>query len=167
MTARFLVTATLLTIPFAVFAQQVVAPDARMDESLNPLRRLGIDQFNAFVVAPLFDPARQLPLVSSAASIPALISDEPPPALHLIGIIHGAQDVAVIRSDDDGKTTMLSTGEHLGPWQVTVLPTIGMQLKNGARAYEYTLFATAGASPMPVVIPGTNSGVAASNLRTP
>lgn len=171
MTARFLVTASLLlTASSVVLAQQVDAPAAaRVDEQLNPVRRLAIDRLRAFVVAPLFDPARQLPPESSATSVPAPATPPqgPPPGLQLTGVIHGVQDIAVIRRGDDGKTIMLSTGDHLGPWQVTVLPTIGMQLRNGAQAYEYTLFVTAGSSPVPVATSQTASDVAASNLRTP
>lgn len=123
--------------------------------SPNPLRALDKASLSAFVEQPLFDPARRLPPpVPFVAPLPQQVTAPTvePPALRLLGVIHGARDVAIIHRADSAKAEMLTTGDSVGPWRVTVLP-VGVRLTDGDRAYDYALFAKGGAAIGPVPAP--------------
>ena len=139
---------------YLAIALTTVAPTARAADpaapqaSLNPLRALDKQDLKAFVEAPLFDPARRLPAVFAPDVVPIAIpidTVEPPPNVHLLGIVHGAKDVALVRGADN-KTLMLSSGDLVGGWDVAVLPPNNIRLSKGRRAFDYAIFASNGAS---------------------
>lgn len=153
MTARrYLRTAFGLVVGLAFCAAP--GADAQSGDSLNPLKALDKATLKGFLEQPLFDPARRLPPVVSApavaAAAPVAAPPEPPPTLHLLGVIHGLRDIAIVHRDNDRKTVILHTGDRVGAWKVTVLPSAGVRLRNGDRAFDYALFAKPGAGVGPV-----------------
>ena len=120
--------------------------------SLNPLRSLDKGDLKAFVEAPLFDPARRLPAVFAPVAMPVMLPTdtiEPPPNVRLLGIVRGAKDVALVRGPDN-RTSMLSSGDRIGTWDVSVLPPNGIRLSKGRRAFDYAIFAANGTAGGPV-----------------
>ena len=91
-------------------------------------------------------------IVAPPPPSPVVTTEEPPPNLHLLGVIQGAHDIAIVRHGDDPKTETLSSGDHVGPWEVTVLPTVGIRLTSGTRAFDYALFAKVGAPTEPTAV---------------
>lgn len=119
--------------------------------SINPLRALDKASFKSFVERPLFDPARRLPPPFAAmVSQPAAAPPEPPPNVHLLGVIQGKIDLAIVGQDGNTKTQMLSSGDHIGDWQVTVLPSVGLRLRNAERVVDYGLFDKGNAMSQPI-----------------
>lgn len=154
-----------------VFAISPVAAQHGEAPSLNPLQVLDKATLKGFLEQPLFDPSRRLPPVARAAVVvvarSAPPSVEPPPVLHLLGVIHGQRDMAIVHRDNDEKTVVLHTGDLLGAWRVTVLPPVGVRLRDGDRAFDYALFGKTGASAGPVPV-ATDPGVEGSPaLLTP
>jgi hypothetical protein len=112
---------------------------------INPVRSIDQVQLKGFLERPLFDPSRQLPPVLAPVPIRAVESvvaapPQPPPVLHVTGIIEGKDTIAVVHRDNDSKTIMLSNGDRISDWSVMVLPSLGLQLRNGDRVVTYTLF---------------------------
>jgi hypothetical protein len=148
--------AILCVLP--AMATRVLAADG---SSPNPLRSLDKTRLKAFVEAPLFDPTRRLPppvaVLAAPPPPPVVTTEDPPPNLHLLGVIQGAHDIAIVRRGDDPKTETLSSGDHVGPWEVTVLPTVGIRLTSGTRAFDYALFTKAGAPTDPTAVSPTDT----------
>lgn len=111
-------------------------------ESLNPMATVPRASLDAFVEEPLFDPTRRLPppVVAPPYVPPPVVQapPEPPPALHLLGVVGGADAIAVVRTPD-GKTAYLRSGDRLGAWTVRVLP-MGLRIRSGDRLFDYGLF---------------------------
>lgn len=120
---------------------------------LNPMNSVDKTRLNHFVEEPLFDPARKLqPVVAPVVYEPPPPAPPPPPTppnLHLLGVIQGVRDVAIVRQDE-AKTLLLHSGDVIDGWKVEVLPT-GLRLHEGTRAFDFALFkAGSGASAGPV-----------------
>ena len=145
---RRCVLAVVLCVPAAVPSGAALAQDAKT-LSLNPMTSYPKAKLKSFVEAPLFDPSRRLPPapVAFQPMQPALAVEQPP-ALQLIGVIQGANAVAIVRNA--GKTDVLHTGDHLGGWTVEVLP-LGLRVRSGLRVYDYAMFKLRGqAGPLAV-----------------
>ena len=131
--------------------------------SPNPLALLSKSSLKAFVEKPLFDPARSLPVVPPLVVMTAPVNiqpPEPPPILHLLGVIEGENAIAIARGPDM-KTLMLHSGDHIGAWSVLVMPN-GLRLSNGGRVSEYGLFTNANGKgvtpgPMPALEPAAGA----------
>ncbi|MCW6508822.1 hypothetical protein [Lichenifustis flavocetrariae] len=133
-----------------------VVPPARaegdLNGSANPMRAISKDHLSGFRQRPLFNPARAEPPAPAAVPEPVAPASappppqEPPPPIHLVGIINGAQNLAIIRLETGGKTSVVSTGDRIGAWTVTVLPT-GLRLRNDQRNADFALFAHAAKPP--------------------
>jgi hypothetical protein len=130
--------------------------EATSDTSLNPLATtLEKAKLRSFLEAPLFDPSRRLPPVEAPIVAPPppppIVRVEPPPRVHLLGVIQGKPTVAFVKLGDDARTMTLQGGDHLSDWAVTILPA-SIRLRNGSRAFDYALFSKGGmaAGPVPV-----------------
>lgn len=114
--------------------------------SLNPLGALAKTSFTGFIEKPLFDPTRRLPppvpvvqeVVQVAVAPPP--PPENPPNLHLLGIIQGEHNIAVVHRGEDTKTEMFSDGDTIDGWEVVVPPGLGVQLRKGDRVVDLKLF---------------------------
>ena len=107
----------------------------------NPLASLDKGGLKDFVEKPLFDPSRSVPVVMPfVATAPPVytVPPEPPPSLHLLGVIEGENAMAIARGPDM-KTLMLHSGDRIGAWSVLVMPN-GIRLSNGDRTSDYGLF---------------------------
>ncbi len=118
---------------------------------INPMQSVEKAKLSAFVHRPLFSPARSLPATPAALVYtppPFVLPPPPPPNLQLVGVIEGMNTVAVVRRG--AATTLLHTGEHIGQWAVTILPT-GLRLTQGDRTVDYTLFNKGGGTSAPAL----------------
>jgi hypothetical protein len=109
----------------------------------NPLRNLKKEELAGFRERPLFNPARAAPhppeTTMVAPSDAAPPTQDAPPNVHLVGIVSGRQSFATVRQDDGGKTTVLTTGDRLGAWSVTVLPE-ELRLERDSQTVAINLF---------------------------
>ena len=133
---------------------------------VNPMQGVDKTTLKAFVQRPLFSPDRALPAPPAAlvyAPQPFVVPPPQPPSLQLVGVIEGTNAIAIVRNG--GTTSMLHTGERVGQWRVTILPT-GLRLTQGDRTVDYTLFNKGGGTSAPAFVLG---GPAASvqPMRTP
>lgn len=129
---------------------RVAAQDAK---SLNPVKGVEKASLRSFLQRPLFDPSRRAPVpVPRLVEVRASVVEEPPPSIHLLGVIRGIRDMAVVRRSGEKKTAILRSGDYVGKWIVTVVPPIGVRLRCGDRAFEYTLFASLKSGPAPVAL---------------
>ena len=152
-------------VAICVLAIGLPARAAEPEAPLNPLHSLDKSDLKAFVEQPLFDPARRLPAIFAPVGIPMPTNAiEPPPNVRLLGLVHGATDVALVRGLDN-KTSMVSTGDLLGGWTVAVMPPNGLRLTKGHRAYEYTIFAAMG-GPMAVTADPPAESIEERDLNT-
>jgi hypothetical protein len=128
---------------------------------LNPLRSIEKSSLVGFRQRPLFNPSREEPPEPAAAPVIAapppatLAPPAPPPHLSLIGIIHGDHDIAVVRVNGAPGTTLLATGDHVGDWAVTIVPPLGLRLKDGERILDFGLFVHDPAAPASTPSPRT------------
>lgn len=126
----------------------------------NPLRSVDKSVLTGFRQHPLFEPLRQeaMPPEQPAPSTPLENpppQPEPPPSLHLVGMVNGMQNLAIVRLDSATSTTVLSTGDKVGRWIATVTST-GLSLRDQERVVTFSLFAGSG-----------HAGAAASSAPTP
>lgn len=138
-----------------VLTAAISARAAEPVSSLNPLRLIDKGDLKAFVEAPLFNPMRRLPAVVAPLAVPITTptdTAEPPPNVHLLGIVQGASDVALVRGPDN-KTVMLASGDHVSGWDVIVRPPNGLRLYKGRRVFDYAIFAATGPSAGPLAAP--------------
>jgi hypothetical protein len=166
---------TLVPHAFADGASSVSSQNASTNLSLflNPLRQISKERLTSFVQAPLFDPARRLPIPAAMIPLPqppppapVVILEDPPPNLHLLGVLQGDRDIAIIRDGDDPKTSTVSSGDHIKEWTVTILTTPGIQLSNGPRVFEYLLFAKPRNSEIPAAAAPETASFVAPGKRT-
>jgi hypothetical protein len=141
----------------------LLSPEAGAQEetaSLNPLHALPKDGLRGFRERPLFSPTRTEPQAApreAAAPATAMPSEEPPPDFRLVGIVSGAETLAVIRVGSDAKTTTVATGDTVGAWTVTVLPD-GVRLVAGTRTVAVDLFTPKSAPPASGPPPASPAG---------
>ena len=134
-TMRHLILAALL-LPTAALAQDGAS------RPLNPLASLDKATLKGFVERPLFEPSRRPPI--PAAPLAELPPPSPtvaqPPMLRLVGIVEGSHSLyAIVHRGDINATEMLRTGDHLGAWNIEVMPGM-LRVASGERAFEYALF---------------------------
>ena len=131
----------LLLVPTIAFAADRGEPAS----SPNPLASMDELEFRTFVDAPLFDPARRAPIAAPVSEPPVRNqAPEPPPNLRLLGIIHSERDVAIVQQNGASKSSLLSTGDHIGSWEVSIPSTTVVRLSDGARSYDYAMFVKSG-----------------------
>jgi hypothetical protein len=129
----------------AGFAAPVVAQNGAgaSPDPLNPLAALAKTKLDAFTDKPLFDASRRLPppipIAAPLVMEPRRASIEPPPAVQVVGIIQGKNDVVLVRRDRQPKILMVTEGDRIDDWVVTILPTLGLRLRKGDRTVDFAL----------------------------